>query len=153
MKRLAESDDDKKEVLTVICSYWSDHSQYIELLMDKLVNYKIFTPLDILRFSLDILKVAPELPWIWPVLLATFHKMVLKYAEQGHAVMALFIEEGYLDTDKVGPHYDQEAILEWLFHTLLITHPEAIQITGFDLLAQSNTIAALILNQIKSIAA
>lgn len=153
LKRLAESDTDKKEILTIICSYWSDHSQYIELLMDKLVNYKIFTLSDVLSFTFDILKVAPELPWIWHVIPMTFDKLLnlATFSEDAALVIPILQSHGYFEEtakSTLVSSLDQEPVLEWLFHAFLRC-PEAISITGFTELAQFNSIAALILNQFK----
>jgi hypothetical protein len=156
LKRLCCSDADKNQVTTIICSYWSDHSQYIELLLDKLVNYKILTPIDVVTFVFGVIKMTPQSVWVWPVLALAFHKLIHneEYRKEQQlsdekAFLKIAIEQRVLEDDTMSSmSHDQHPFLEWLFHTLL-HYPESIPILKLQDFAQSVPLAALIFNQIQ----
>ncbi|KAI8831872.1 armadillo-type protein [Chytridium lagenaria] len=76
LQHFSKHPQDRRDVVSIVLDFWKDHSQFGELVLDKLMNYRIIDPLSVVEV-VTMEKHAEALMWrwqTWPVLVNAITK-------------------------------------------------------------------------------
>ena len=80
-KRLNETDEDKQKTMRYISDFWKFNTQFLEICLDKLINYGILDYESVIRFCVGELEEKCDKWYVWSCLKCAVGKTSLKIVQ------------------------------------------------------------------------
>ncbi|KAJ1968031.1 Nuclear cap-binding protein subunit 1 [Dispira parvispora] len=78
LKKFGMDADAKHHIVETVNEFWKDNPQFVTIIVDKLLNYRVVSPLSVLTWALNPLRVQFDYPapfYVWETLRNTIHKL------------------------------------------------------------------------------
>ncbi|RKP37105.1 armadillo-type protein, partial [Dimargaris cristalligena] len=84
LQKFSADNEARRHIVEIVNEFWCHNPQFITIIIDKLLNYRVIDPAAVVAWTLNPLRLQSELPapfYVWEILRNTVHKIDSRIAQ------------------------------------------------------------------------